>query len=46
MLGAVWKKDVHDPNYSEKDFAPEKDADGYTRSKIAQEKVIRDFLSE
>ena len=46
IVGDVWKKKTGDSMYSEKDFAPDTCADGYARSKIAQERVIREFLKE
>lgn len=45
VIGGVWKKDLGETHYSEKDVAPPEGADGYGRSKIAQEKVIRDFIA-
>jgi len=45
VIGGVWKKDLGETHYSEKDVAPPEGADGYGKSKIAQEKVIRDFIA-
>jgi dihydroflavonol-4-reductase len=46
IIGGVWKRDTGDNHYTEADVAPPEGADGYGRSKIAQEKVIRDFIKE
>lgn len=46
MVGGVWKRNTGDNHYSEKDFAPVHGADGYGRSKIWQEKVIREFIDK
>ena len=35
MVGGVWKKDIGDFHYTEKDIAPPDGADGYGKSKIA-----------
>lgn len=45
IVGGVWKKDTGDFHYTEKDVAPPDGADGYGKSKIAQEKVIREFIA-
>lgn len=46
IVGGLWKKNTGEDTYSEKDFAPLEGADGYSKSKITQEKVIRAFLEE
>ena len=46
IVGGVWKKDTGDFHYTEADVAPPDGADGYGRSKIAQERVIREFIKE
>lgn len=35
IIGGLWKKDLGEDLYTEKDFAPSEGADGYSRSKIA-----------
>jgi len=45
ILGDHWRKGDRDHIYTEDDFAPmELTQDGYARSKITQETIIRDFL--
>jgi nucleoside-diphosphate-sugar epimerase len=44
MMGNVWKSASNDYNYSELDFAPYETSDTYTKSKIAQEAIIRYFV--
>ncbi len=46
IVGGLWKKDMGEDTYSEKDFAPLAGADGYSKSKITQEHIIIAFLEE
>lgn len=45
MVGGVWKRATGVHHYTEADFAPPEGADGYGQSKIAQEKVIREYIA-
>ena len=46
ILGSHWKRDRGETHYSEADFAPYESSDSYGKSKIAQEQVIRDYVSK
>ena len=46
VCGDLWKEEIGDDFYSEKDFAPlEKTKDPYSRSKVVQEVHIREYLN-
>ena len=44
VIGVAFKKDTGETLYSEKDFTPAEGTSPYCQGKIAQEKVIFDFL--